>query len=37
VEEPESAHELTRSVEVEVEDLDITRIAHMVQVVVSKE
>jgi hypothetical protein len=37
VEDPESARELTRNVEIEeVEDLDIKRIAHMVQVVVSK-
>lgn len=32
MEERESARELTWNVEVEVEDLDITRIAHMVQV-----
>jgi hypothetical protein len=36
VEGPESARELTWNVEAEVEDLDITRIAHMVQIV-SKE
>ena len=37
MEDPESARELTRNVEIEeVEDLDIKRIAHMVQVVVSK-
>lgn len=37
MDEHESAHELTWNVEVEVEELDTTRIAHMVQVVVSKE
>jgi len=36
VEEPELALELTWNVEVEVEDLDITRIAHKFKVVVSK-
>lgn len=38
VEDPESARELTRNVEIEeVDDLDIRLIVHMVQVVVSKE
>ena len=37
MEDPESARELTRNVEIEeVEDLDIKRVAHMVEVVVSK-
>jgi hypothetical protein len=38
VEDPESAQELIRNVEIEeVEDLEIRLIVHMVQVVVSKE